>query len=53
MKIKNIIDSSIMGMGRGAGNFNTELICDHLCKYFNSNYDIIGVLSLIDTDFEF
>ena len=48
-----IIDSSIMGMGRGAGNLNTELICDHLCKYFNSNYDIIGVLSLIDTDFEF
>jgi 4-hydroxy 2-oxovalerate aldolase len=48
-----IIDSSIMGMGRGAGNLNTELICDHLCKYFNSNYDILGVLSIIDTDFEF
>ena len=29
-----IIDSSIYGMGRGAGNLNTELLADYLNKKY-------------------
>ena len=48
-----LIDSSIMGMGRGAGNLNTELICDHLSKFHALNYKLINILSIIDSDFEY
>lgn len=43
-----IIDSSIYGMGRGAGNLNTELFVDYLNEYENSSYDIKPLLSIID-----
>lgn len=50
MKTKSnlIIDSSIMGMGRGAGNLNTELFLDYLNETTNKNYDIKPLLSIID-----
>jgi len=44
-----LIDSSVMGMGRGAGNLCTELIT----KYINDNivskkYDLIPILRIVD-----
>lgn len=49
LKRKIIIDSSIYGMGRGAGNLNTELIVDYLNKMFCSKYDIMPLLDVIDS----
>ena len=43
-----IIDSSIYGMGRGAGNLNTELITDYLNNNFNKKYGILPLLEVID-----
>ena len=43
-----IIDSSIMGMGRGAGNLNTELFTEYLNETFASNYSLTPILKLID-----
>ena len=41
---KLIIDSSIMGMGRGAGNLNSELIIQR----FGDRYYIVPMLKIID-----
>ena len=43
-----IIDSSIYGVGRGAGNLNTELITDYLNNTFNKNYETLPLLEIID-----
>ena len=43
-----IIDSSIYGMGRGAGNLNTELFVEYLNETSNGNYDIKPLLIIID-----
>ena len=43
-----ILDSSIYGIGRGAGNLNTELIFDFMNKTFNTNYQTIPLLEVID-----
>ncbi len=43
-----IIDASIYGIGRGAGNLNTELIADYLNKLNYSNYRILPLLEIID-----
>lgn len=43
-----ILDSSIYGIGRGAGNLNTELIIDFLNKTFNTNYQTMPLLEVID-----
>ncbi|MBQ8896615.1 MAG: aldolase catalytic domain-containing protein [Clostridia bacterium] len=43
-----IIDASILGMGKGAGNLNTELFLEHLNLYFNKNYKIQPLLEVID-----
>ena len=43
-----IIDSSIFGMGRGAGNLNTELISQYLNENFNTDYKIRPLLNIID-----
>jgi len=43
-----IIDSSIFGMGRGAGNLNTELFADYLNRNMNKNYRIEPLLDVID-----
>jgi 3-deoxy-D-manno-octulosonate cytidylyltransferase len=43
-----ILDSSIYGIGRGAGNLNTELIFDYMNKTFNTNYQTMPLLEVID-----
>lgn len=43
-----IIDSSIMGMGRGAGNLNTELFVEYLNENAGKKYDIKPLLTIID-----
>ncbi|GAA0378662.1 aldolase catalytic domain-containing protein [Paenibacillus motobuensis] len=43
-----LIDSSVYGMGRGAGNLNTELIAQHLNHTKDKNYRIDYLLEIID-----
>ena len=43
-----IFDSSIMGMGRGAGNLNTELFVEFLNTTEGLSYSLKPVLKLID-----
>lgn len=43
-----IIDSSLAGMGRGAGNTCTELITNYLNKKYNYNYDLNDLMDTID-----
>lgn len=43
-----VIDASIMGMGKGAGNLNTELLLEHLNNSVGSIYDIHPLMDLID-----
>lgn len=43
-----IIDCSIFGMGRGAGNLNTELFAQYLNDNYNKNYAINPLLIIYD-----
>lgn len=43
-----MLDCSIMGMGKGAGNLNTELLLEHLNLYYGKNYQIAPLLEVID-----
>ena len=43
-----IIDSSIYGMGRGAGNLNTELFVEYLNENIGTEYKIKPLLNVID-----
>lgn len=43
-----IIDSSIYGMGRGAGNLNTELFVEYLNENAGKQYDLKPLLTIID-----
>lgn len=47
-----IIDSSVYGMGRGAGNLNTELFVEYLNNSFEKNYRRQPLLEIIDTVLE-
>lgn len=42
------LDSSIMGMGKGAGNLSTELIIEYLNQNYGKEYSISPLLSVID-----
>lgn len=42
------IDISIYGMGRGAGNLNSELFLSELNSEFGQNYDIKPLLQIMD-----
>lgn len=43
-----IIDSSVRGMGRGAGNLCTELIVSYMNDSLGRQYNLIPVLKIID-----
>ena len=43
-----IIDCSVYGMGRGAGNTCTELMVDYLHKNGDNNYDVLPILEIVD-----
>lgn len=43
-----IIDCSIMGMGKGAGNLNTELLLEHLNLFYGKQYHIAPLMEVID-----
>lgn len=43
-----ILDSSIFGMGRGAGNLPTELITQYINRNIRSRYDVTMVMDLYD-----
>ena len=43
-----IIDASLVGMGKGAGNLNTELFLEHLNLYYKKNYQLAPLLEVID-----
>jgi 4-hydroxy 2-oxovalerate aldolase len=45
----DIVDSTITGMGRGAGNLSTELLLTYLSKYNGYNVDFHGFSSCIDS----
>lgn len=43
-----IIDSTVFGMGRGAGNLCTELLTQYLNDNYKFHYDLIPILKIID-----
>lgn len=43
-----IIDSSVYGMGRGAGNLNSELLVEYLNEFRAGTYDMKPLLHIID-----
>lgn len=43
-----MLDCSIMGMGKGAGNLNSELIMEHLNLYYGKHYNIGPLLEVMD-----
>lgn len=43
-----IIDSSIYGIGRGAGNLNTELIAKWMNKKLSKNYNLDSFIKIYD-----
>lgn len=43
-----IIDASIYGMGRGAGNLNTELFTEYLNENHSASYNLKPLLTIVD-----
>lgn len=43
-----IIDASIYGIGRGAGNLNTELFAKYLNEMFEKKYELIPLVEIFD-----
>jgi len=43
-----IVDSSLCGMGRGAGNTTTELLANFLNRKYKGNYDMNIIMDAID-----
>lgn len=44
-----MVDASVLGCGRGAGNSNTELLAEYINNKFNGNYNLNELLDIIDT----
>ncbi|OGC08504.1 hypothetical protein A2230_08290 [candidate division WOR-1 bacterium RIFOXYA2_FULL_36_21] len=47
----DIVDSSVFGMGRGAGNLPTEILLSYFHQMMPGKYNVIPVLNLIDRFF--
>lgn len=45
---KKIVDTTVYGMGRGAGNLNTELLLKELNDFFDKKYIIRYVYNIMD-----
>ena len=43
-----LIDASVFGMGRGAGNLNLELFAEYLNANFDKDYHIVPILEIMD-----
>lgn len=43
-----MIDASVFGMGRGAGNLNIELFAEYMNDKYNKNYHIVPLLEIMD-----
>ncbi|WP_088001246.1 aldolase catalytic domain-containing protein [Gottfriedia solisilvae] len=43
-----IIDSSVFGMGRGAGNLCTELVTQYINENIEEKYNVVPILEIID-----
>ena len=43
-----LIDASVFGMGRGAGNLNIELFAEYLNINFGKDYHIVPILEIMD-----
>ncbi|HJB40724.1 MAG TPA: aldolase catalytic domain-containing protein [Candidatus Ruthenibacterium avium] len=43
-----VVDSSVYGMGRGAGNLNTELFIEYLNETIGTKYSLKPLLNVID-----
>ena len=43
-----ILDASVYGMGRGAGNLNMELFASYLNNHYGKSYDIDSFLDIMD-----
>ena len=50
-KRKVVVDTTVYGMGRGAGNTPTELVLEYMNKHMGYHYDIDNVLDIIDNYF--
>lgn len=44
-----VVDSSLCGMGRGAGNAPTELVANYMNLKHHCNYDMNAIMDAIDT----
>ncbi len=44
-----IVDASVLGCGRGAGNSNTELLAEYINKKYSEVYNLDELLDIIDT----
>ncbi len=44
-----VVDTTVSGMGRGAGNTPTELVAQYMVDKLGYSYDIDAILDLIDT----
>ena len=43
-----IVDATLSGMGRGAGNATTELVASYINRVQNGNYDMNAIMDAID-----
>ena len=43
-----IVDATLSGMGRGAGNATTELVASYIDRVENGNYDMNAIMDAID-----